>query len=119
MDPSVFSSMPPSVHRTNLPLTAIPGYREFYAYLTNPHATAEDLAKAVEDMKTSTRQYAKRQVQWIRNQLRPVVEGSDQSEHQARLYLLDATGEWKRGVGRVVANGFCCRFGQVGRGGAK
>ncbi|KAI4522525.1 tRNA isopentenyltransferase [Schizophyllum commune Loenen D] len=95
------------------------GYREFYAYLTNPHATAEDLAKAVEDMKTSTRQYAKRQVQWIRNQLRPVVEGSDQSEHQARLYLLDATGEWKRGVGRVVANGFCCRFGQVGRGGAK
>ena len=56
-------------------------------------------------MKTSTRQYAKRQVQWIRNQLRPVVEGSDQSEHQARLYLLDATGEWISGVWGVVANG--------------
>ncbi|KAI5900077.1 tRNA isopentenyltransferase [Schizophyllum commune H4-8] len=67
------------------------GYREFYAYLTNPHATSEDFAKAVDDMKTSTRQYAKRQVQWIRNQLRPVVEGSDQSEHKAQLYLLDAT----------------------------
>ncbi|KAL1683454.1 IPP transferase-domain-containing protein [Schizophyllum commune] len=95
------------------------GYREFYAYLTNPHATAEDFAKAVEDMKTSTRQYAKRQVQWIRNQLRPVVEGSDQSEHQARLYLLDATGEWVKARGIGAANGFCCRSGQVGRGSTK
>ncbi|KAL1750554.1 IPP transferase-domain-containing protein [Schizophyllum commune] len=91
------------------------GYREFYAYLTNPHATVEDFAKAVEDMKTSTRQYAKRQVQWIRNQLRPVVEGSDQSEHKARLYLLDAAGEWVKARGIGAANGFCCRSGQVGR----
>ncbi|TRM59476.1 IPP transferase-domain-containing protein [Schizophyllum amplum] len=69
------------------------GYREFYQYMTTPGAGPEEYALAIENMKTSTRQYAKRQIQWIRNQLRPAIEGADQGEHQTHMYLLDATGE--------------------------
>lgn len=41
-------------------------------------------------MKASTRQYAKRQVQWIKNKLLPAVRESD---GEVTVVLLDATGE--------------------------
>lgn len=41
-------------------------------------------------MKASTRQYAKRQVQWIKNKLLPVVR---ESGGEVTVVLLDATGE--------------------------
>lgn len=50
-------------------------------------------------MKTATRQYAKRQVQWIRNKLLPETNAANtisQTENGADVtptYLLDATGE--------------------------
>lgn len=42
-------------------------------------------------MKISTRQYAKRQVKWIKKKLLPAVR--EQSEPDVVVYLLDATGE--------------------------
>lgn len=41
-------------------------------------------------MKASTRQYAKRQVQWIKNKLLPVVRDAGDD---ITVVLLDATGE--------------------------
>lgn len=51
-------------------------------------------------MKTSTRQYAKRQTSWLRNKLLPILyaanERGDSDRHEVRIatftYLLDATG---------------------------
>ena len=45
-------------------------------------------------MKTSNRQYAKRQTSWIRNKLLPAVRASKAAEEgkSAEVYLLDATG---------------------------
>lgn len=44
---------------------------------------------AVEKMKTSTRQYAKRQVSWIRNKLLPEVRAAGD---EFSSYLLDVSG---------------------------
>lgn len=51
-------------------------------------------------MKVGTRQYARRQIKWIRNQLAPVVEAckSDGRTDDVYLYMLDATCE---GLGRL------------------
>jgi len=43
-------------------------------------------------MKLSTRQYAKRQISWIRNKLIPVAESANKEDMTAPFYLLDATG---------------------------
>ena len=67
------------------------GYREFCSYLENPTENAYN--EAVERMKISTRQYAKRQISWIRNKLIPAVESANSQDCIAPLYLLDATGE--------------------------
>lgn len=40
-------------------------------------------------MKSATRRYAKRQVQWIRNKLLPTIWKSE----KVHIYLLDATGK--------------------------
>jgi hypothetical protein len=49
---------------------------------------------AVERMRVSTRQYAKRQVSWIRNKLLPAVRKANaQISNCAPAYLLDATGK--------------------------
>ncbi|EIN07657.1 tRNA isopentenyltransferase [Punctularia strigosozonata HHB-11173 SS5] len=67
-------------------------------------------AQATDAMKISTRQYAKRQVSWIRNKLLPAIAASNAAAAAAaegeeaprtRAYLLDATelGErWERNV---------------------
>ncbi|KAJ7581102.1 tRNA isopentenyltransferase [Mycena floridula] len=67
------------------------GYREFHEYLKMPEPTSEALAAATERMKTSTRQYATRQVRWIRNKLLPLMYAANKEEILTRTYLLDAT----------------------------
>lgn len=49
-------------------------------------------------MKLSTRQYAKKQVKWIRNRLIPAITAAAEAQphlnkDQTRIYLLDATGK--------------------------
>lgn len=45
-------------------------------------------------MKISTRQYAKRQISWLRNKLLPAIYASNADyEGEALAYLLDASGE--------------------------
>lgn len=44
-------------------------------------------------MKISTRQYAKRQISWIKNKLIPALDAANTKEAIAPLYLLDATGK--------------------------
>lgn len=81
------------------------GYKEFSSYLAldqaiSPTEREKVFQTAVERMKTSTRQYAKRQVSWIRNKLlpaardangRPRVDGQSSSDVVA-TFLLDASG---------------------------
>ncbi|TCD59809.1 hypothetical protein EIP91_011406 [Steccherinum ochraceum] len=76
------------------------GYREFSQYLTED-ITTDDVDKRYADtvgrMKTSTRQYAKRQVRWLRNTLLPVVNAANSTSRVTEnspvvpAYLLDAT----------------------------
>ncbi|KAH7889865.1 IPP transferase-domain-containing protein [Phlebopus sp. FC_14] len=71
------------------------GYKEFRHFLSSPEASQEAFESAVEDMKLSTRKYAKRQVTWLRNKLLPAVN-SVRTEcggrpRTASMYLLDAT----------------------------
>ena len=47
-------------------------------------------------MKISTRQYAKRQISWIRNKLIPAVNVANAKENLVPLYLMDATGSQHR-----------------------
>lgn len=71
------------------------GYREFRDYIRKLHsgnAEESDLAKlkaaALEATQASTRQYAKRQVRWIRIKL---VNALMQAKASDRLYLLDGS----------------------------
>ncbi|KAG0030514.1 hypothetical protein BGZ81_002576 [Podila clonocystis] len=87
------------------------GYKEFDPYFTalekavasdEPIDTAELEAlkiECTETMKTKTRQYAKRQVLWIRNKLLPLCKEKD-----VKIFLLDATSldTWKENVGNVA-----------------
>ncbi|KAJ7273388.1 tRNA isopentenyltransferase [Mycena rebaudengoi] len=77
------------------------GYKEFHAYLSaspslpsqKDNAQEKAFAEALEAMKISTRQYAKRQISWIRNKLLPAIREVNAHEHGAVVptYLLDAT----------------------------
>ncbi|KAJ1718588.1 tRNA dimethylallyltransferase, mitochondrial, partial [Coemansia erecta] len=74
------------------------GFREFAAYLdaTNDREpsskTKEELRlRGIEDMKTSTRRYAKRQITWIRNKLLPECRSTMAKTVKAYSYILDAT----------------------------
>lgn len=76
------------------------GYKEFDPYFSaieqDTHGEKElDKIRneCTERMKSATRRYAKRQVQWIRNKLLPIVAKSKDVD----IYLLDATG--KRQIG--------------------
>ncbi|KAF9282318.1 hypothetical protein BGZ88_011092 [Linnemannia elongata] len=87
------------------------GYKEFDPYFTaveeaiknNQPTDTDELEKlkseCTETMKTRTRQYAKRQVLWIRNKLLPLCR-----EKEVKIYLLDATSldTWKENVGNVA-----------------
>ncbi|KAJ7070355.1 tRNA isopentenyltransferase [Mycena belliarum] len=67
------------------------GYKEFHGYLSAPSQTDEALNEAMENMKSSTRQYAKRQLSWIRNKLLPAIHATNARELTVPTYLLDAT----------------------------
>lgn len=69
------------------------GFREFDQYLAETDPTVAGYDAAVENMKVSTRQYAKRQVSWIRNKLIPAVYAARRAADSGPdLYALDATG---------------------------
>jgi tRNA dimethylallyltransferase len=79
-------------------LKTLVGYKEFHNYLASPQRSDRTFSDAVENMKQSTRQYAKRQVSWIRNKLLPAVYAANASsgeeiEPVTPAYLLDATGQ--------------------------
>jgi tRNA dimethylallyltransferase len=69
------------------------GYKEFHGYLSAPSQTEKTFNEAIENMKLSTRQYAKRQISWIRNKLLPAVRAVNVQEIIVPTYLLDATGK--------------------------
>ncbi|KAF9979610.1 hypothetical protein BGZ65_006284 [Modicella reniformis] len=87
------------------------GYKEFDPYFTaveeaikndQPTDTKELealKAECTETMKTRTRQYAKRQVLWIRNKFLPLCREKD-----VKIFLLDATSldTWKMNVGNLA-----------------
>lgn len=82
------------------------GYRQFAEYLDKLEKLGEgskkDWEQAVEDTKTSTRQYAKSQLKWVQNKLIPEVRRA-QAQLQSgdvQLYLLDATdpSKWQTSV---------------------
>lgn len=105
-NPSV--SLPLVLRRLSLshPPHYVPGYKEFESYLSarhrDPSRTLENddelrrmFDVGVENMKTSTRQYAKRQVKWIKSKLLPAVRKlEDQSD--VTVVLLDASGAFDR-----------------------
>ncbi|CCH41025.1 tRNA delta(2)-isopentenylpyrophosphate transferase [Wickerhamomyces ciferrii] len=69
------------------------GFKEFLPWLENGNDSEKELKKSIEDMKTRTRQYAKKQVKWIKNLL--AVDLAKEENHNyckgGRLFLLDAT----------------------------
>ncbi|KAK0228197.1 tRNA isopentenyltransferase [Armillaria fumosa] len=67
------------------------GYREFHGYISSTDPSDDAFNLAVENMKTSTRQYAKRQVSWIRNKLLPMIKAANATEETVFSYLLDAS----------------------------
>lgn len=66
------------------------GFKEFLPWLTNQSAVS--LEDCVERMKIRTRQYAKKQVKWIKKMLIPDINGE--------IFLLDATdlSQWDQNV---------------------
>jgi tRNA dimethylallyltransferase len=78
------------------------GYKEFRAFLSHPTPSSQAGQKvfneAVEAMKLSTRQYARRQVSWIRNKLLPATDAANAAGRKSGVmevvptYMLDATG---------------------------
>ncbi|KAF5391798.1 hypothetical protein D9757_001656 [Collybiopsis confluens] len=74
------------------------GYKEFHKYLSLNNPTKDDFLEAVNSMKTSTRQYAKRQTSWLRNKLLPILYAANESDTDfdhttpsTVTYLLDGT----------------------------
>ncbi|EAU88425.2 tRNA isopentenyltransferase [Coprinopsis cinerea okayama7 len=66
------------------------GYKEFHDYLNDP-TDQKAFDAAVERMKLSTRQYAKKQISWIRNKLLPAVRQANVDKEVVSFYALDAT----------------------------
>jgi len=78
------------------------GYKEFRDYLASstPHSPEGQklFATAVDAMKLSTQQYAKRQVGWLRNKFIPAARTANVAAQDTgaagaiSTFLLDATG---------------------------
>ncbi|EMR10450.1 tRNA dimethylallyltransferase [Pneumocystis murina B123] len=69
------------------------GFKEFLPYLQLPKNSKEQtrnryLLNAIASMKLATRQYARKQVKWIKNKLYPLCKAAGMN---IRFYLLDAT----------------------------
>jgi tRNA dimethylallyltransferase len=74
------------------------GFKEFQKYFkckTDANSNAEQLDKllkcGIQDMKIATRQYAKRQITWIKNKFAPIIL-KEHSRNNGALYLIDASG---------------------------
>ncbi|KDN39017.1 hypothetical protein K437DRAFT_228230 [Tilletiaria anomala UBC 951] len=92
------------------------GYKEFDAYLTyqeehgvdsTDNETGQKLfEQGIEDMEIATRQYAKKQVSWIRNKLAAEIRRVRELDNRlgrastVDVYLLDATDDWENCVAR-------------------
>jgi tRNA dimethylallyltransferase len=86
------------------------GFKEFHAYRIAKDGGSslaelkEPLSKSVESMKSATRKYARRQINWIRGKLLPCcsnIAGVDRdTEKRSLLYLLDGTNlnQWDEKV---------------------
>ncbi len=72
------------------------GFKEFLPWLNNPENC--DFNACVEKMKIRTRQYAKRQVKWIKKMLMPDIDG--------KIYILDATDleQWNVNVSQRASS---------------
>lgn len=64
------------------------GYKECLPYVLNKDASSALETEAIDRTKISTRQYAKRQVRWIRLKLLPAVQSAGLEQN---LFLLDST----------------------------
>ncbi|KAF8436910.1 tRNA isopentenyltransferase [Boletus edulis BED1] len=83
------------------------GFKEFHEFLSlsNGPGSQEAFKKAVENMKQSTRKYAKRQITWLRNKLLPAIHSANihygNEIPMASMYILDATvlgNQWTSNV---------------------
>ncbi|KAF8589983.1 tRNA isopentenyltransferase [Ramaria rubella] len=72
------------------------GFKEFSNYLSSPTLCQKQYADSIERTKISTRQYAKRQIQWIRNKFLPAVNAADKSGIKTPVFLLNVADldEW-------------------------
>ncbi|KAF7359448.1 tRNA dimethylallyltransferase, mitochondrial [Mycena sanguinolenta] len=77
------------------------GYKEFHGYLMAPSRTEKAFNEAVDNMKLSTRQYAKRQISWIRNKLLPAINTANIEDKIMPTYLLDATDTGDKWISNV------------------
>jgi len=89
------------------------GYKEFCGYLDAPSEMT--FKEACERMKISTRQYAKRQISWIRNKLLPAANAANTQENIVPLYLLDATALGDNWVQNVQIPAFNIQDAFLGR----
>ncbi|KAH3666413.1 hypothetical protein WICMUC_005681 [Wickerhamomyces mucosus] len=89
------------------------GFKEFLPWLESGLSDDKLLKQSIIDMKTRTRQYAKRQIKWIKSLL--AVDLLKESKHGytngGKLYLLDATDlkNWDDNVfqrGALITNDF-------------
>ena len=73
------------------------GFKEFHEYFVaketgqSDQVIQKEFHKGVEMMKLATRQYARQQIQWIRNNIVPSMLGEHEKGPGA-IYLVDATG---------------------------
>lgn len=85
------------------------GYKEFHDFLASPEPSDKLFASAVEQMKYGTRQYAKRQIRWLKNKLLPAIYsangGGDHAAALLPVYLLDATELGDQWTSRVLDQG--------------
>ncbi|KAF8484391.1 IPP transferase-domain-containing protein [Gautieria morchelliformis] len=87
------------------------GFKEFINYLSAQSPSQKQYDEAVERTKVSTRQFARRQVQWIRNKLLPAVNSANKSGVKTPVFLLNVTDldKWDvevRDVAARIAHGF-------------
>lgn len=86
------------------------GYKEFKAYLDEVGSDRQDtqaqvhlFREAVANMQMGTRQYARRQVKWIRNKFLPAVRSLQEVKSEKdnmHVYCLDATdlSGWQQNI---------------------
>lgn len=72
------------------------GYKEFEAYLNDPTRPQREFDQGVEQMKIATRQYATRQVKWLKSRLLPAIVASD-NVHIVLLNIRDVAS-WQQDI---------------------